>query len=212
MPVAEETASQSGAASKGALRSAVRAERAQRSADAIADTERTVTARLLALVAQRDARTVACYLSRPAEPPTRAFIAAALARDIRVLLPVTRDDDTLDWVRVQTGWRERVGRLGIGEPEGTLLGASALADADLVIVPAAMASRRGERLGWGRGFYDRALAAIAGSGYTYALVFDSEFTDSLPTEAHDQAMDGVVTPSGTYEIPAEPAGHRAPRD
>ena len=56
--------------------------------------------------------------------------------------------------------------------------------------------RRGVRLGYGGGNYDRFLAdgAVAGIG----LGFDDAVVDRLPAEAHDARMRAVVTPAGSW--------------
>src|SRR5690606_5510336 len=56
-----------------------------------------LTNNLVALVTGLDARSVSCYLSAPNEPDTRPFLNWALANDIRVLFPITREDGLLDW-------------------------------------------------------------------------------------------------------------------
>jgi 5-formyltetrahydrofolate cyclo-ligase len=56
-----------------------------------------IASQLDALVAATGARSVSCFLSMTTEPDTRPFVRDAVARGIRVLLPVTRVDGLLDW-------------------------------------------------------------------------------------------------------------------
>jgi len=79
--------------------------------------------------------------------------------------------------------------LGFLEPNATGPAASEL---DLVVVPALAVTRRGERLGYGGGHYDRALTRLSGVE-TVAVVYASELLDSLPTEPHDRRVRWVVT-------------------
>jgi 5-formyltetrahydrofolate cyclo-ligase len=53
------------------------------------------------------------------------------------------------------------------------------------------------RMGWGRGYFDRALASLEQPPAVFAVVYDEEFVDSVPCEGHDRPVDGVITPSGT---------------
>lgn len=69
---------------------------------------------------------------------------------------------------------------------------------ELVVVPAVAYDRKGNRLGRGKGFYDRLLkstkATKIGVGYEFQLV------DDLPVEPHDVAMDIVITQKSTIIV------------
>ena len=93
-----------------------------------------------------------------AEPGTGLLLDALHAAGKRVLLPVLRADNDLDWA-VYTGELVPASR-GLLEPAGPLLGVTAIADADVVLVPGLAASAGGNRLGRGGGSYDRALARV----------------------------------------------------
>ena len=70
---------------------------------------------------------------------------------------------------------------------------------DVLLVPLLAFDRRLYRLGYGGGHYDRALARLRrGSPQTLAfgLAFAGQEMESLPREAHDQPLDGVLTPAG----------------
>ena len=153
-----------------------------------------LTAGLQELVESMGARSVSCYLSMPSEPDTRPFVNWAEARGIRVLFPVTRDDGLLDWT-VGEEHSETVGLHGIPEPVGELLGPMAINDVDLILVPAAAIDATGMRLGWGRGYFDKTLGSMEKCPPVYAIVFDGEFVERVPREVHDQAVNGVVTPT-----------------
>ena len=116
-----------------------------------------------------------------------------------MLLPVSRDDGLLDWV-LGDGETEREGQFGVPEAVGEVLGPIAINDVDLIIVPAASVDRTGMRMGWGRGYYDRMLGSMEQRPPVYAVVFDNELVDSVPTEVHDKPVDGVVTPSGVIDL------------
>lgn len=69
---------------------------------------------------------------------------------------------------------------------------------ELIIVPAVAYDRKGNRLGRGKGFYDRLLqttkASKIGVGYEFQLV------EELPVEAHDVPMDMIITQDNTIVI------------
>ncbi|MEO7122285.1 MAG: 5-formyltetrahydrofolate cyclo-ligase, partial [Lacisediminihabitans sp.] len=151
------------------------------------------TEHLIQLTKQAGARSVAAYLPTIVEPNVRGFLRWAENEGLRVLTPVTRDDGLLDWV-VSTG-DETEGQFGWPEPVGELLGPIAINDVDLIFVPAASVDRTGMRMGWGRGYYDRTLGSMEKCPPVYAVIFDSELVDSVPSEVHDKRVNGVVTPN-----------------
>nr|WP_274637933.1 5-formyltetrahydrofolate cyclo-ligase [Microbacterium bovistercoris] len=163
-----------------------------------------ITAQLDALVESFGARSVSCYLSTATEPGTREFVNAAVARGIRVLLPITRVDGLLDWTVADPDGDVAEGLLGLPEPVGELLGPIAVNDVDLMIIPAASVDRSGMRLGWGRGYFDKTLGSIQNCPPVYAVVYDSELVDEVPRDLHDQPVTGVVTPTRTVVL--APAG------
>ena len=145
-------------------------------------------------------RSIAAYLSTPEEPGTRDFLAWACARDIRVLVPFSREDGLLDWAPYD-GKEEAEDLLGMPVPTTELLGPIAINDVDLILVPAAAVDRTGMRMGWGRGYFDKTLGSMDRRPPVYAVIFDSELLDTVPSERHDQRVDGVVTPSGITRLP-----------
>jgi len=153
--------------------------------------------RLDALIDQHDATSISCFLSTMSEPGTREFVARAVRRGIRVLLPVTRADGLLDWAVATDGDGVAEGLFGLPEPTGEVLGPIAVNDVDLMIVPAAAVDRSGMRMGWGRGYFDKTIGSMEKCPPVYAVIYDSEILDSLPREVHDQPVTGVVTPSQT---------------
>ena len=64
---------------------------------------------------------------------------------------------------------------------------------DLVIVPALCYDRKGFRLGYGAGHYDRWLADY--TGYTVGMCREVSLQDQVPTEPHDKPVQIVVTES-----------------
>jgi 5-formyltetrahydrofolate cyclo-ligase len=159
--------------------------------------------RLDALVDELGARSISCFLSTTTEPGTREFVARAVRRGIRVLLPVTRADGLLDWAVATDDGEVGEGLHGLPEPTGEVLGPIAVNDVDLMIVPAAAVDRSGMRMGWGRGYFDKTIGSMEKCPPVYAVIYDSEIVDSLPREVHDQPVDGIVTPSQTLTLSPE---------
>ena len=86
------------------------------------------------------------------------------------------------------------GNFGVPEPPLSAR-LEALPVFDAVLMPGLAFDREGNRLGWGRAFYDRMLAALpeqpvlVGIGYAFQIL-----PERLPTVAHDRKVDWLVTP------------------
>ncbi len=72
----------------------------------------------------------------------------------------------------------------------------------LVLVPLLAFDRRGFRLGYGGGYYDRTLDILRGGAHVKAvgLGFTAQEVDDLPTDAHDQRLDAILTEDGLLQI------------
>jgi 5-formyltetrahydrofolate cyclo-ligase len=180
---------------KRALRAELRERRRTLTATERENAKTALTANLISLTESLGVDYIAAYLSTPDEPNTRDFLAWACGKGIRVLLPISRADGLLDWAPYDAR-EESEDILGMPTPTSELLGPIAVNDVDLIIVPAATVDRTGMRMGWGQGYFDKTLGSMEKCPPVYAVIFDSELVDSVPSEVHDQKVNGVVTPRG----------------
>lgn len=145
-----------------------------------------------------EAGTVAAYVSVGREPGTRALLDALRERGVRLLLPVLKADNDLDWGEYRgADHLVRAGR-GLLEPDGERLGVDAVLEADAVLLPGLAVDSRGMRLGRGGGSYDRVLSRLAAAGADPALVvllYANEVLARVPEEPHDHPVHAVVTPT-----------------
>lgn len=71
----------------------------------------------------------------------------------------------------------------------------------VLLVPLLAFDRAGYRLGYGGGYYDRTLAALAQNQPTsIGLAFAAQEVDTLPHEAHDRRLDWVITEQAAHRI------------
>ncbi len=139
------------------------------------------------------ARRVALFAPVRNEIDTRPLHAALVARAVAVCYPRV-DGAALSFATVDDLAALVPGRLGIPEPAP---GARPVAtsDIDVFVIPGLAFDLLGERLGWGRGHYDRTLAAARAAlrvGYAY----DFQIVALVPVGADDERMDVVVTCAG----------------
>ena len=163
--------------------------------DALVDRERrsaAICALVVASPSYAAARAIHCYLPMRSEVDTRPLIADALAHGKRVAVPIVVPKAA----QLAHAWLETLaadalipGAFGTFNPRD--LRPAAPGDWDLVVVPLLAFDRRGYRLGYGKGYYDRLLAADAVT--TIGVGFAEQEIDMLPDEPHDIALDWIVT-------------------
>lgn len=142
----------------------------------------------------RRAATVALYVSIGTEPGTGPLIDELDAGGKRILLPCLLPDNDLDWA-VYDGELVRAPR-GLLEPGGERLGVSAIAGADVVLVPGLAVDSRGHRMGRGGGSYDRVLARVPSGTFTCALLYPWEIGVPVPVEEHDRPVGAAASAEG----------------
>ncbi|MBI2423461.1 MAG: 5-formyltetrahydrofolate cyclo-ligase [Candidatus Hydrogenedentes bacterium] len=136
-----------------------------------------------------------CYVdAKENEAPTRGIIDALTARGVKVGVPMARAGGTLEWHAFQTWDELGPNRLGILEARPECFRPLVPARGAVCIVPAIAYSPGGHRLGHGGGYYDRFLAGF--SGHTIGLCFEACLARDLAVEAHDIAVEAVITEKG----------------
>jgi 5-formyltetrahydrofolate cyclo-ligase len=180
---------------KRALRAELRERRRTRTSTERASDAEKLTAQLESLTDSLGVTYLAAYLSTPNEPPTRDFLSWACKRGIRVILPISRADGLLDWAPYDAS-EESEDITGMPVPTSELLNPMTINDVGLILVPAATVDASGMRMGWGQGYFDKTLGSMEKCPPVYAVIFDDELVDTVPSEVHDKRVNGVVTPSG----------------
>jgi len=144
----------------------------------------------------RTARVVMAYLAFRNEPSLDMLFAAL--PHIQWAVPrvegprlVVHPYDPSRLVRHRFGMLEPAAELPVIDP--ALL--------DVVLVPGVAFDRRGGRLGFGGGFYDRFLPTTP--ALRVGVTYDSCLVDELPCTQSDQRMDWIVTPGGLLQIVAQ---------
>ena len=141
---------------------------------------------------------VAAFAAVRSEPPTRTLLERLRAAGVAVVLPLVRDTG-LQWAPYD-GWdRLRPADFGLLEPQTPLAAPNVLSGVDLVLAPALAVDGHGNRLGWGKGHYDRVLATVEPE-QVVAVVYDDEVLDRVPVEEHDRRVGAVLTPSGLRRL------------
>ncbi len=180
---------------KAEIRKRMRGLRKTMPADACAKRSAAIVARLEALPAMRDARAVALFwpIEDRHEVDLRPLDAALRARGAKVAYPrIDPETRAMDFRFVADPVAMEEQGMGFREPPAS----SPLAgrgDLDVIVVPALAVDPRGHRLGYGAGFYDRALPLYAPPALALAVAYDFQLVAEVATTEGDVAVGVIVT-------------------
>ncbi len=153
-------------------------------------------AHFLALPQVEEAKAVFAFWGIPGkEPNTARLIGALLRRGKAVGLPRMLPGRRMEVRRYEPDRPLVQAAFGILEPgEDCPL----MRDIDLALVPGMCYDKRGFRLGFGGGYYDRWLENF--SGVTAGLCREAVLRDRVPAEAHDAKVDLLITEAGSLSL------------
>jgi 5-formyltetrahydrofolate cyclo-ligase len=147
--------------------------------------------KLLLLPEVEKARVIAAYSAVKNELDAWPAIRALLEHKKTVLLPrIDLAERKLSFHRYDPGEPLLSGQFGIAEPSLSVPPIEPTA-IDLFIVPGLGFDRSGWRLGWGKGYYDRALRESSGTRVGFA--YDCQILARIPHQSGDIPMDILVT-------------------
>ena len=146
--------------------------------------------RVVALKAFQRAKTIVLYASKDNEVRTNLLFDVALKANKTILFPKV-EHDVLHYGVITDQTDLVTGRYGILEPP--IATVVTLHGVDLIIVPGVAFDQTGHRLGFGKGYYDRALTKKPAQTILIGLCHNFQLVDTLPHEAHDIPMDIIVT-------------------
>jgi 5-formyltetrahydrofolate cyclo-ligase len=174
---------------KGRIRREVLRARDAAPAAARRETGRRVVDRFLALPEVERAATVMAFWSFGSEVPTGPLIERLHRRGVAVALPRI-EDERLAPIAYAPGDATTLTSFGAQEPVGgATLDPSTI---DVVAVPGVAFDRRGRRIGYGAGFYDRFLRGLP--AFSVGLAFGLQVLDrDLPAGTVDLPVDAIVT-------------------
>ncbi len=139
----------------------------------------------------RKAKTVLFYLSFDGEVETRTMIKEAQKLGKKIAVPVCfRDKIVMRPALLCENGMFKKGPYGIDEPVSRQF--VALSSLDMIIVPGVAFDVQGNRLGRGKGYYDRFLKRLTKKSRTIGLAFDFQILPSVPTTANDMRVGRVI--------------------
>ena len=145
------------------------------------------------------ATTISAFASIGDEIATGPVLAALHAAGFVVGLPITGTIGTPLTFRRWTPETQMVkGRMDIPEPPAD----AEIVEPDVLFVPLAAFDRRGHRIGYGAGFYDRTLAALRAKKEIVAIgiAYSAQEVLFVPNDEHDEPLDFIVTEKDTILV------------
>lgn len=162
---------------------------------------REITERLCALPVFRQAKEVLVYVDYRSEVWTKPLIRQLLSESTkRIFVPKVIGMD-IRFYEITAMEQLESGYQGILEPiEGTNGFEESEHDREacLMLLPGSVFDRSCNRMGYGKGFYDRYMARFPWL-YGIGLSFECQIAPSIPCEAHDYRPNLIVTEKGIYE-------------
>lgn len=148
-------------------------------------------------------RVIAAYRPLPGEMDPGPLMRMLVAAGARLALPVMPEGEGgLSFHAYADGDSLERRRFGVEEP----LREAAEVRPDIVLVPLVGADLAGNRLGFGKGYYDRTLQALRRTGAVLAigLAYAEQVLETLPAEPHDERLDAVLTDVEFLGISSQP--------
>lgn len=183
------------------LRRAMSARRREVSPAELAAASRAVCHGLAVADVLRNAAGVMGYLAFRNEPAVDELLVFLGESRRSIFLPrVTADTVRLEVRRVENLSQCSAGYCGIREPDAQLCPLADLAKVGAVLVPGLAFDRRGNRLGNGKGHYDRLLPMLPKSCIFIGVCHDFQVVDAVPVDSGcDAPVHWLATPAGVAQ-------------
>uniref|UniRef100_A0AB33J972 5-formyltetrahydrofolate cyclo-ligase n=1 Tax=Prevotella sp. GTC17260 TaxID=3236796 RepID=A0AB33J972_9BACT len=172
------------------LRKLIRERKKQYTPEMLTAMSKNVTERILAHPRIQQAQYILLYYSLPDEVNTHHLAELLVAKGKQILLPVIVGESDLI-LRSYTGTQDLKAdnAFHILEPMGKLF--TEYTKIEVGIIPGMSFDNRGNRLGRGKGYYDRLLVQMPHL-YKIGVCFEFQRVDCVPTSTYDVRMDEVL--------------------
>ena len=176
---------------KGKLRKEIKEKRRNISKEEQRKKSKEIKEKLFGLKEYKDARVVLFYVSYNGEVFTHEMIKEAL-KEKKLVIPISNKEDcTLTFSELKN-WNDlEISSYSILEPEKESIKEISIDEIDLIIVPGVAFDKMKNRMGHGKGYYDKLLEKT--QAITVGLAFQFQLVEKIPTEPHDKPVDIIIT-------------------
>ena len=173
------------------LRKIIKDRKRQYSSSQLEELSLSVLSRLADQESFRKAKIILMYYSLPDEVNTHTFIDEMTTLGKTVLLPVVKDSENME-IREYSGRKDLTeGSFHIMEPTGKLFPPERYEEIEVGVIPGMSFDEKGNRLGRGKGYYDRFLKKVP-TLFKIGICFDFQKSDTIPIEETDIRMDCII--------------------
>ncbi|PGZ98781.1 5-formyltetrahydrofolate cyclo-ligase [Bacillus pseudomycoides] len=145
------------------------------------------------------AQTIGITLSMEREVNTYAIIEKAWEEGKAIVVPkCNRETRTMTFRQITNFEQLETVYMNLREPDPSITDEVSAEEIDLLLVPGVAFTRKGERVGYGGGYYDRYLVNYKGK--TLSLVFDFQIVSHIPVEPFDKAVQKIITEKETISM------------
>ncbi len=134
------------------------------------------------------------YLSLPGELNIDPLLYAWKEADHAVGIPVVSGSELIPSLLPERHELRR-GRFNLQEPLPDRAVPLPLEQIGCIILPGLAFDRRGYRVGYGKGYYDRFLSRFTDLPILIGIAFDFQLCERIPADSHDIPVDFIVTPT-----------------
>lgn len=165
-----------------------------------AEKSRNIMDKITRMDIYQEAESILCYVNYKSEVETEEFIKETLSRGKKVYCPRI-DREEMEFYRIAGMEDLSMGYMGIREPmpsgQRLLCGRDISMERCLMIMPGSVFDRERNRMGYGKGYYDRYLERYPQLP-TVAVCFECQLAQKVPTEEHDRKPNMVITEENIY--------------
>lgn len=173
-------------------------EREQLSEEDVMSSSKAVFEQLTKLELFQQFKHIMCYMPIKGELDFTVYYATCRNKGLEIALPVMNHEEREMYPAILRENELLTAKtMGILEPEDPQLLDPHILDA--VIIPGVAFDKKGARIGFGYGYYDRFLKTT--HALRIGVAYDFQMTDEVPTHELDVPMDYIITPSKTYHFP-----------
>lgn len=190
---------------KNKLREALKAKRNSLSDDEMVRMSKVIKDQILGLDIYKSSSNILSFISFPKEVDTKELIKSALDCQKNIYAPRVGNKN-MDFYKINNLEDLITSKFGVSEPIPNpnnlfLLNEDRLKEKNIMIIPGLAFDSMGNRLGYGKGYYDEYLSRDYAKNFIkIAVAYDFQIIDEVPTDEYDIPVDFIVTPSTIITI------------
>lgn len=182
---------------KNAIRAEMLKKRLEISEDEKSSLEAEIIKKFTSLTSFRYADTILLYYPIKGEVNVLPIMEKAIAQGKKIAFPRCQESGIMSFHYVSDLSELNTGKFSIPEPSEELPKYSRKSsEHDIIIVPAVTYDRKGYRIGYGKGYYDRYLCSFKGT--VVGISLDRFMSKELPRGRYDKQVNVVLTEKGVY--------------